>query len=144
MGQALMAATKSMRALHSDFLLHSFHCYFVAPTQVYPPVVYKVEHAKDGRTFCSVTVKAKQGDKVNFHCMASFLKPESGVVSYLGHPMPNVPKPGEEDSTSKFKLVNFFEQFPGLRVANLLLEVLVCVDETMWRSVAAREATKPW
>ena len=144
MSQALMAATKSVSALHNDFLLHSFHCYFVCPTQVRPPVIYKVGHAKDGRNFCSLAVKATQGDKVNFHCMASFYKPETSVVSYSGRPMPKVPKPGAPDPSSPFKLIEVSEQYPAVRLTGLSMDMVVCADVNMRKKLMSGEGVKPW
>ena len=140
MGQALMAATRSVSGLHSDFLLHSFHCYFVGPTQVHPSVIYKVGHAKDGRNFCSLTVKATQGDKVNFHCMASFYKPETSVISYSGRPMPNVPKPGATDP--QFKMIQVSGIFPAARQSPM--EIIVCADVNTYEKFVSGEAVKPW
>lgn len=144
MSQALMAATKSVSGLHSDFLLHSFHCYFVGPTQVHPPIIYKVGHAKEGRNFCSLSVKATQGSKVNFHCMASFSKPESSVVTYTGHPMPDVPKPETTEPTSKFKLIDISKRYPTIRSSELVMDMVVCVDVNMEKKFLSGEGTKPW
>ena len=144
MSQALMAATKSVTAIHRDFLLHSFHCYFVGPTQVRPPVIYKVGHTKDGRNFCSLAVKATQGDKVNFHCMASFYKPETSVISHSGRTMPNVPKPGAADPSSRFKLIEVSEQYPAVRKPGLSMDVVVCAEVNMHNKLLSGEGVRPW
>ena len=142
MSQALMAATKSVSTLHDDFLLHSFHCYFVSPTKTDPPVIYKVGHAKDGRNFCTISVKAMQGDKINFHCMASFYKPTSSIIEYQAHPMPPVPKPGESTLGSQYSHYHLSELFP-VRYTFVLMDIIMCAHENQRKAFVAREEHPP-
>ena len=142
MGQALIAASKSVSEINSDFLLHSFHCYFVGPTQSVPAVTYKVDHAKDGKNFCSLSVRALQGDKVNFHCMASFYKHEGSVVTHEGRPMPDVPKPGEPLSSSS-SMISLLGYGSLMQNNDGPLEMLLCVDDNRYKKFLAKEAIEP-
>lgn len=134
MSQALMSATKSVTTLHQDFLLHSFHCYFVGPTKTDPPVKYEVGHAKDGKNFCSLVVKAMQGDKINFHCMASFYKPISSVVEYQAKDMPLVPKPGESTRGTRYTHFDLSEFYP-IRYTKVFMDIIICAREDIVEEV---------
>ncbi len=142
MSQALMAATKSVSTLHEDFLLHSVHCYFVGPTQTDPPVNYKVGHAKDGKNFCSLSVKAMQGDKINFHCMASFYKPISSVIEYQGHEMPSVPKPGEPTHGTQYTHFDLSLMYP-IRYTHVLMDIIICAREDIAKEAIAGNKHPP-
>ena len=105
-GQALMAASMSVHDLNPSFLLHSFHCYFVGPMRTTPEVIYHVTRVKEGKNFCSVSVVAVQSDKVCFHCLVSFQKPEAvtAELDYCSQLMPAVPHPSDSDSIAMSEL----------------------------------------
>lgn len=69
MGQSLSAARETVEPARG---VHSFHCYFLRAGDANHPVVYDVEHIRDGRSFCTRRVKAIQHGKVIFHMTASF------------------------------------------------------------------------
>ncbi|KAG0285153.1 Acyl-CoA thioesterase 8, partial [Dissophora globulifera] len=86
-GQALNAAIKTVP---SQFSVHSFHSYFLLAGNDSTPIVYQVERLRDGKSYCTRSVKAVQGGKSIYICMASF----QALPPYaLGHqyPMPDVP-----------------------------------------------------
>ncbi len=80
-----------------DFLLHSFHCYFLSPVQSNADVVYRVDESKDGRIFSSRSLKALQGEKLMFQCLVLFRR-GSNMTLFVDHSsqaMPRVPLPDD-------------------------------------------------
>lgn len=89
-GQALAAAVRTVPA---ERAVHSLHSYFLLPGDPSVPIVYDVEHMRDGRSFATRRVAARQHGKVIFHLTASFQVAETG----LDHQdlVPAVPDPDE-------------------------------------------------
>ena len=56
------------------------------------PIVYHVDETRQGRTYCSRTVKATQGGKAIFTMEASFKRPEEDPYHHQ-LTMPSVPPP---------------------------------------------------
>lgn len=67
--QCLVAATRTVGA---EYGVHSLHGYFLRPGNSDQPMVYEVDRLKDGRAFCSRSVKAIQDGKAVFVMQASF------------------------------------------------------------------------
>lgn len=154
MGQALMAASKCVYDLDPSFLLHSFHCYFVGPMQTAPEVIFKVTRIKDGTNFCSVSVGAVQNDKVCFHCLVSFQKPESvrAKLEYCSHLMPVVPHP--KDTVAISELPDEGVLLVSAQKLLLLskhrwtdkewpLEIYLCIDAVTAKRKLAKEPVQP-
>lgn len=74
LAQALMAAS-----LTTDRPCHSIHSYFLRGGDINAPIVYQVEHLRDGRSIQSRQVKAIQFGKVIFSAIASFADFEEGL-----------------------------------------------------------------
>jgi acyl-CoA thioesterase-2 len=74
-GQALVAAT---RTAPPALTVHSLHAYFLNPGRPDLPVLYQVEHLKDGRSFSSRRVSGVQDGRVIFSMAASFQVAEDG------------------------------------------------------------------
>jgi acyl-CoA thioesterase-2 len=87
-GQALVAA---MRTVPEDRPAHSLHAYFLRPGDTTVPILYDVELIRDGRSFTTRRVIARQHGRPIFGMSASFQQQEDG----LDHqdPMPEVPDP---------------------------------------------------
>lgn len=130
-----MAAVKSVEG--SQFLVHSLHCYFLHPVQPQPEVIYDVEKIRDGKSFSSRSIKALQGGRVMFHCLASFSKEESRAgteIDYVRYSMPDVPMPGSEVTPdSEFVLHN-------IRNPAVPVERYFCIPQ---RSIEDGKAGKP-
>ncbi|KAJ5263920.1 Acyl-CoA thioesterase [Penicillium angulare] len=96
--QSLSAA---MRTVPADFAVHSMHCYFVLAGDSELPILYHVERVRDGRSFVTRTVQARQRGRPIFTTTLSFSRVGSGGEKTLNHaaPMPDTSIP--EDSTSK-------------------------------------------
>src|SRR4051812_40262551 len=62
LGQALMAATRTVE----DVLPHSLHAYFLLAGDPALPIDYEVDRIRDGRSFSTRRVVAKQRDRAIF------------------------------------------------------------------------------
>ncbi|BCS26231.1 uncharacterized protein APUU_50942S [Aspergillus puulaauensis] len=92
--QSLAAA---MRTVPADFAVHSMHCYFVLAGDSEIPILYHVERVRDGRSFITRTVQARQRGRPIFTTTLSFSRANSGGKKQLQHAssMPAVPLPTE-------------------------------------------------
>lgn len=88
LGQSLVAAT---RTVDPERVPTSLHAYFLRPGDMAAPIVYDVEHSRDGGSFTWRRVKAIQHGKQIFSMMAQFQAPEPGFTHQA--PMPEVPPP---------------------------------------------------
>jgi acyl-CoA thioesterase-2 len=75
LGQAMFAASRTVPA---DRVVHSLHAYFLLPGDPAVPIVYDVEPLRDGRSFSSRRVAARQHGRKIFYLTASFHVPETG------------------------------------------------------------------
>ncbi|KAL2001328.1 hypothetical protein VTN02DRAFT_1908 [Thermoascus thermophilus] len=98
--QCLSAAQRTVPA---DFTVHSMHCYFVLAGDSEIPILYHVERVRDGRSFATRTVQARQRGRPIFTTTLSFSKEDSGGRRKLEHavPMPDVPLPEEDDAPTE-------------------------------------------
>ena len=91
LAQALIAAARTVPVSR---VLHSLHAYFLLPGRTDIPIVYDVEAVRDGGSFSSRRVVARQGGNVIFYLSSSFHEMEEGFEHL--DPMPeNVPSPEE-------------------------------------------------
>jgi acyl-CoA thioesterase-2 len=82
LGQALMAASRTVEA---DRPAHSMHAYFLLPGE-HAPIEYSVDRVRDGRSFTTRHVVARQGERIIFEMSASFQTVDDGIEHQL--PMP--------------------------------------------------------
>ena len=87
-GQALVAAGRTVEEAR---LVHSLHAYFVRPGDPATSIIYAVERIRDGRSYSTRRVVARQHGKTIFHMSASFQVAEPGLDHQ--EPMPDVPAP---------------------------------------------------
>lgn len=97
--QSLSAAQAT---IPPGFVVHSMHCYFVLAGNSEIPVVYEVERVREGRSFATRTVQAKQRGKCIFTTTISFMKEASDLEVMVEHQC-NMPTDVEmpPDGTSK-------------------------------------------
>lgn len=88
LAQSLVAAGRTVPAGRFP---HSLHGYFLRPGQSSHPILYEVEFTRDGRTFTTRRVIARQSGRVIFHMTASFQQKEDGY-EHQDH-MPSAPDP---------------------------------------------------
>lgn len=86
--QAVVAATRSVE---SQYVLHSLHSYFLRPGDTTVPIVYDVERIRDGRSFVTRRVSARQHGRPIYYMTANFQIPEPGLEHQ--DRMPDVPSP---------------------------------------------------
>jgi len=89
LGQALAAANRTVE----NRWVHSLHAYFLRRGDVDAPIVYQVEHARDGRSFTNRRVTAIQHGRQIFNMTASFQIDEEGLDHRVA--MPDVPEPDD-------------------------------------------------
>jgi acyl-CoA thioesterase-2 len=91
LAQALMAAARTAPVIR---VVHSLHGYFLRPGRTDVPIVYDVESVRDGGSFSSRRVVARQAGSVIFYLSASFHELEDGFEH--ADPVPaDVPAPEE-------------------------------------------------
>jgi acyl-CoA thioesterase II len=95
--QALVAGARTVDPPRS---VHSLHSYFLRPGDTAVPIVYDVERIRDGRSFSTRRVVARQHGRQIYFMTASFQVPEEGFDHQDA--MPEVPSP--EDSADMGEL----------------------------------------
>jgi acyl-CoA thioesterase-2 len=88
--QALVAAA---RTVEEGVEVHSMHSYFLRPGDTAVPIVYDVDRVRDGRSFSTRRVLARQHGRPIYALTASFQVAEEGYEHQ--DPMPEVPGPDE-------------------------------------------------
>ena len=86
--QALIAG---VRTVDPEYVTHSLHSYFLLPGDTAVPIVYDVERIRDGRSFATRRVVARQHGRPIFYLTASFQRAEEGFEHQ--DVMPDVPAP---------------------------------------------------
>ncbi|GGA67549.1 acyl-CoA thioesterase II [Neiella marina] len=131
-GQALSAAKLTV---DKERAVHSFHSYFLRPGDAKNPIVYEVEVIRDGRSFSTRRVSAKQHGEVIFYLTGSFQVEESGHQHQAT--MPDVPGPDGLVSELEFARAHA-EQIPsGIR------EVFTCETAIEMRPVSFYNPLQP-
>lgn len=85
---ALVAATRTVRP---EYVVHSLHSYFLRPGDTSVPIVYDVEDVRNGRSFATRRVIARQHGRPIFALTSNFQIPEDGFEHQ--DRMPEVPAP---------------------------------------------------
>jgi acyl-CoA thioesterase II len=88
--QALIAA---IRTADEGFGVHSLHAYFLRPGDTTVPIIYDAERIRDGRSFATRRVVARQHGHPIFYLTANFQVSEPGLEHQ--DEMPVVPGPDE-------------------------------------------------
>ncbi|KAL6857869.1 acyl-CoA thioesterase [Amphichorda felina] len=83
--QCLASAQKTVP---SDFLPHSCHCYFLLAGSPSIPILFHVERVRDGRSFATRTVQARQRGRCIFTTTISFAKAEDSSKKQVRHAAP--------------------------------------------------------
>jgi acyl-CoA thioesterase-2 len=85
--QSLIAACRTVEGRAA----HSLHAYFLREGDTSIPVIYHVDRIRDGRSFATRRVVAKQHGKAIFNMSVSFQAPEDGLEHQAT--MPEAPPP---------------------------------------------------
>ena len=89
LAQAVMAASHTVAVTR---VMHSLHGYFLIPGRIDIPIVFDVESVRDGGSFSSRRVVARQGGRVIFYLSGSFHETEQGF-EHAEPPPSDVPPP---------------------------------------------------
>ena len=73
--QALLAAA---RTVDPAYVAHSLHSYFLLPGDTAVPIIYDVERLRDGRSFGTRRVVARQHGRPIYYLTANFQRAEEG------------------------------------------------------------------
>ncbi len=104
LGQSLHAAYQTTPP---DRIAHSMHAYFILPGDVDVPIIYHVDTIRDGGSFTTRRVVAKQKGRAIFNMAASFQLNQDGIEHQAK--MPDVPPPEEVKTISEqLKTIKFF------------------------------------
>lgn len=92
----LTALSKLMKKVSSDGQAdrqaHSLHAYFLQPGNIHKHVLFYIDPIRDGGSFSTRRVVAKQEDQAIFNTSISYKVPEGGIVEHQPN-MPKVPPP---------------------------------------------------
>ncbi|KAI1417338.1 Thioesterase/thiol ester dehydrase-isomerase [Hypoxylon sp. FL1857] len=89
-GGAVIAQTlaAAQRTVPNNFVVHSYHCFFVLAGDSSVPILYHVERVREGRSFCTRTVQARQRGHAIFTVTCSFVREGSGGAVAVSHAAP--------------------------------------------------------
>lgn len=90
---AAHALVSASRTVPDRYVVHSLHSYFVRPGDTSVPIVYDVENIREGRSFATRRVLARQHGRPIFVLTVDFQVPEEGLEHQ--DEMPEVPKPDD-------------------------------------------------
>ena len=90
-GQALIAG---IRTVDPEFVTHSLHSYFLRPGDTQIPIVYDVEGIRDGRSFATRRVVARQHGRPIYYLTANFQRHEEGYEHQDAMPEVAAPEDG--------------------------------------------------
>ncbi|KAI8321979.1 Thioesterase/thiol ester dehydrase-isomerase, partial [Martensiomyces pterosporus] len=108
-GQALVSATKTVSP---EYRVHSLHSHFLLAGDNQVPIIYEVQRVRDGRSFATRTVLAKQHGRGIFTCTISFQRPETSQMTHQ-YVIPNVPPPESVPSWNDlYKRVKDIQDLP--------------------------------
>ncbi|MFA6264319.1 MAG: acyl-CoA thioesterase II [Pseudolabrys sp.] len=98
-GQALVAAVRTVDAERPP---HSLHAYFLLPGDPKVPIIYDVDRMRDGRSFTTRRVTARQHGHPIFSMLVSFHTDEPDQLDHQAK-MPNVPLPASLPSEADMR-----------------------------------------
>lgn len=88
---AAQALCAGIRTVPEEMGVHSLHSYFLLPGDPSLPIVYDVERIRDGRSFATRRVAARQHGRPIYFLTANFQREEEGWSHQDA--MPEVPRP---------------------------------------------------
>jgi acyl-CoA thioesterase-2 len=96
-GQALVAATRTVEGRSA----HSMHAYFLLGGDPKVPIIYDVDRIRDGKSFTTRRVTARQHGRAIFSMLVSFQTDEDGLEHQVE--MPAVPPPESLPSDAEMR-----------------------------------------
>jgi acyl-CoA thioesterase-2 len=109
-GQVLAQSLHSgLKTVEPDRVAHSMHAYFLRPGDPAKQIVYEVDPIRDGRSFTTRRIVAKQEGVAIFNTSVSFQTKEEGLSHQFD--LPQVPPP-EDLETDREYWTRMSEQYP--------------------------------
>jgi acyl-CoA thioesterase II len=111
LGQAIAAAQMT---IGEDRAAHSAHAYFLRKGDFNAPIIYEVDHSRDGQSFATRRVVAIQHGRPIFITSASFQMEEEGLDYFETIDLPliesgyQLPKP-DDGSSTKYQVAQYFD-----------------------------------
>jgi len=112
LAQALYAAG---RTVDEERVPHSLHAYFLRPGDMGRNVIYDVDPIRDGRSFSTRRVVARQHGRAIFNSSVSFQKREKGLDHQIEMPA-DIPQPDNIQPYGDY-LASIKEQYPQMPTA---------------------------
>ena len=138
--QCLMAANQTVNAA---LKAHSLHAYFLQAGDPATPIDFEVDPIRDGRSFSTRRVVARQNGEAIFNTSISFHRDEEGVSHCFDMPEVTAPR-AEADDLSQFRgfttkpgdpnLINLY-QIERQRVTKYLAESQPPIGRSWFRAV---------
>ena len=75
---AAQALVAGIRSVDPEFVPHSFHSYFLLPGDLTVPIIFDVQRLRDGRSFLTRRVTARQHGRPIYHQTINFQRVEEG------------------------------------------------------------------
>ncbi len=123
---AAQSVVAAGRTASPEAPLHSLHAYFLRPGSYGKPIRYTVDRIRDGRTFTTRRVVARQSGEAIFNLSASFAVPEDGISHQ--EPMRDTPPPEGLPEMNEVR-ARWFNEPPPNPVVTGTLEMRL-VDDT--------------
>ncbi len=102
-GQVIaQAMTAAVRTVDERRVAHSMHSYFLRPGDPTRPIIYDVDPIRDGGSFSTRRVVAKQNGEAIFNAQFSFQKEQVGVEHQFDAPL--APDPESIESEFSFQM----------------------------------------
>ena len=90
--QGLWAAAQTV---HPEYRAHSLHCYFIRGGDSDEPIRFEVDRIRDGRSFETRRVVARQSNGAILNLSASFQRDEPGPDVAIPEPVRDIPSPDD-------------------------------------------------
>ncbi|KAI0897479.1 Thioesterase/thiol ester dehydrase-isomerase [Annulohypoxylon nitens] len=139
-GGAVIAQTlaAAQRTVPDDFVVHSYHCFFVLAGDSSIPIVYYVERVREGRSFCTRTVQARQRGHAIFTVTCSFMRERASALPTVSHStaMPPATPPPDDYADPAF-LTRDDDPFQSVRIKPADSEKPES-EQRVWQWVRAR------
>lgn len=134
--QAVVAAARSVDGM----ALHSLHAYFLEPGRHTAPIEYAVDRLRDGRTFATRQVLARQDTAAIFSLTASFVRAEEGISHQ--DPIPAAPPPDDLPEWEDVRVQLLRD--PSKRRPDGPLEVRVCDPDSPDPGIRLPPSRRVW
>jgi len=130
LAQALYAAG---RTVDEERVPHSLHAYFLRPGDMARNVIYDVDPIRDGRSFSTRRVVARQHGRAIFNSSVSFQKREKGFDHQIEMPA-NIPQPDDIMPYGDY-LAAIKKQYPQMPTAFMFPQDILSLHPTSGRGL---------